>query len=138
MSRTRHQIDALIQGAIDDLDDRALALRSLYIAGTPIDPAGVADALDRTLRDQSEGWRGLASYADGVDAVGATLRRGHGLLMEAPEPVCAAVAAVLERRGVSASILGSSLRRSDVRVLVLGRSYMVAGAFAFERRAERQ
>lgn len=105
--------------------------RSLYFAGTPIDPLAVAEALDQTIRSVSEGWRSIADYSGRVEAA---LRAGHGLLMDAPEPVCRAIAAVLENASVRTSIVGSAPARTGYSALLLGRSYTIARAFAFERR----
>ncbi len=105
--------------------------RSLYFTGAPRDPGAVAAALDHVVRDGSDGWRSLPGYAGPVEA---TLRRGHGLFMVGPEPVCVAVAAVLEDAAIRTSILGDVAARAAHQALVLGRSYVVAQAFAFERR----
>jgi hypothetical protein len=106
--------------------------RSLYFIGTPLDPRGLAEILDGVVHTASEGWRRLSDYAGGAEA---RLRIGHGLLMNAPESLCAIVAATLDGAGVRASILGSAGAHPGYRVLVLGRSYAIARAFAFERRA---
>ena len=105
--------------------------RSLYFAGTPLRPTIVAERLDRVIRDMSETWRGLAD----IESVGRKLQSGHGMLMEAPESVCAAVSAALEGEGVQTSTLGSTpAQHFGKQVLVLGRSYVIASAFAFENR----
>jgi hypothetical protein len=83
------------------------------------------------VRTASEGWRRLSDYTDRAEA---TLRTGHGLLMHAPESVCAVVAAALDDGGVCTSILGGAGPHPGHRVLLLGRSYAIARAFAFERR----
>jgi hypothetical protein len=105
--------------------------RSLYFTGTPINPRALADKLDRIIRSSSEGWRSIADYGDSTEDA---LRSGHGLLMRAPEPTCVAVAATLEDAGVGTSILGRAPSRPGYRVLLLGHSYVIAQAFAFERR----
>jgi hypothetical protein len=106
--------------------------RSLYFMGTPVDPRRLAATLDGVVRTASEGWRRLSDYAEHAEA---RLRAGHGLLMNAPESVCATVAAALDDAGVGTSILGSAVAHPGHRVLLLGRSYAIARAFAFERRA---
>jgi len=108
--------------------------RSLHFSGTPIDPRLVTETLERALLDGSEGWRGLTDYAGSDDNVERLLRAGHGLLMRAPESVCAAAAALLEDAGVRTSILGNAPARPGKRVLLVGRSYVIASAFVFERR----
>jgi hypothetical protein len=107
---------------------------SLYFSGAPVAPHRVAETLERALLDASEGWRGLTSYAGSVDNVERLLRAGHGLLMSAPESICAAAAALLEGMGVSTSILGHAPAHLGKRVLLFGRSYVIASAFFFERR----
>jgi len=106
--------------------------RALYFIGTPLDPRSLAATLDDVVRTAAEGWRRLSDYADRAEA---RLRTGHGLLMDAPESVCATVAASLEDAGVRTSILGNATGHPGYRVLLLGRSYAIARAFAFERRA---
>lgn len=109
-------------------------VRSLYFSGTALRPTIVAERLERVIRDMSKTWRGLADYAGNIDSVGRQLQGGHGMLMKAPESVCAAVSAALEGEGVRTSTLGSATARSGKRALVLGRSYVIANAFAFENR----
>jgi len=108
--------------------------RSLYFTGRPLRPTEVAERLERVIRGMSNTWRGLADYAGSIDMVGRQLRAGHGMLMNAPESVCAGVAAALEGEGVRTSIPGSAPARSGKQALVLGRSYVIANAFAFENR----
>jgi len=112
--------------------------RSVYFSGTPIRPRSVAEDLDRAIKADSASWRGLHEYAGSVDAVERQLRAGHGMLMNAPEPVCSVVARVLEAEGVQCSILGRAPARSGLRVLLLGRSYVIAAGFAFEHHDDRK
>lgn len=114
------------------LVEYAAPIRSLYFSGTPLGPRGVVEEIDRAIRADSSSWRALHDYADSNDAVERLLRAGHGLLMNAPEPVCAVAAQVLESHGVRCSILGHAPPRSGMRALLLGRSYVIAAGFAFE------
>ncbi len=109
-------------------------MRSLYVSGRPHDPRTLAERFDRVIRDGSAGWRGLVHYAGRVNDVERLLRVGVGLLMNAPESVCVAGAALLEDAGLGASVLGSLSAQRGQRALVLGRSYVIAGGFAFARR----
>ncbi|MCE9577176.1 MAG: hypothetical protein K8W52_28770 [Deltaproteobacteria bacterium] len=119
-----------------------LALRdapsgSLFFNGTPADPAAVAATLDATVRAVTDGWRALADYADLGRDVEVALRAGHGVLMTGPEPVCSAVAAALATAGVTTSTLGyAASSHRPCRALILGRSYLLAQEFAFERCAD--
>ena len=109
--------------------------RSLYVTGTPLRPRSVAEEIERAIRADSSSWRGLHEYAGSIEAVERLLGAGHGMLMDAPEPVCAVAARVLEAAGVQCSILGRAPARTGMRVLLLGRSYIVASGFAFEQLA---
>ena len=109
--------------------------RSVYFSGTPIDPRSLAERLDRVVDATSEGWRRLASYTGGPDDVARRLRSGHGLVMNAPESICAAVASALEDAGVQASVVGAARARPGNRLLLFGHSYVIASAFVFERRS---
>jgi hypothetical protein len=111
--------------------------RSLYFTGTPLRPRSVAGDIEHAIRADSASWRGLHEYAGTADAVERLLGAGHGMLMGAPEPVCAVAARVLEAAGVQCSILGHTQARPVMRVLVLGRSYVVAVGFAFEDRGRK-
>lgn len=107
---------------------------SVYFNGTPEDPAAVAAAMDRAVREVTAGWRSLADYADLGRDVEAALRGGHGLLMAGPEPVCTVVAAALAAAGVATSTHGyTASSHRPCRALILGRSYLFAQQFAFER-----
>lgn len=108
--------------------------RSLYFSGTPLRPRSVAEELERAIRPDSLSWRGLYEYAGSTDAVQRLLDAGHGMLMNAPEPVCAVAARVLEAAGLQYSILGRAPARPGMRVLLLGGSYVIAAGFAFEHR----
>lgn len=111
--------------------------RSLYFSGTPLDPRSVAEHVDRAIRADSSSWRGLQEYAGSTEAVARLLGAGHGLLMDAPELVCVVAARVLEAAGVQCSILGHAPPRTGMRVLLLGRSYVIASGFAFEELSSR-
>jgi len=89
--------------------------RSLYFTGRPLKPRSVAEEVDRAIRADSSSWRGLHEYAGSTDAVERLLSAGHGMLMDAPEPVCAVAARVLEAAGVQCSILGRAPARTSVR-----------------------
>ncbi len=108
--------------------------RSLYFSGTAVSPATLAETLDRVIREVSDDWRALGAYAGRSADVQRRLAAGHGLLMNAPESVCARVAVVLDEAGVGTSTLGQAPARPGKRALLLGRSYVIATAFEFERR----
>lgn len=107
--------------------------RSLYFSGTPLRPREVAEQIERDIRDASGSWRGLHDYATSTEAVERSLRDGHGMLLQAPAPVCCVVAQILEAAGIQCSILGNAPVRPGKRVLLLGRSYVIASGFAFAR-----
>jgi hypothetical protein len=109
--------------------------RSLYFSGTPLRPRSIAENLDGAIRADSASWRGVHEYAGSTDDIERQLRTGHGMLMDAPEPVCAVAATVLEAHGVQCSILGLAPARPGMRVLSLGGSYVIAAGFAFENRS---
>ena len=110
--------------------------RALYFSHGSARPRSVVEEVERAVRDLSGSWRGLRDHGSSADAIDRQLRSGHGLLMTAPEPVCAVVARVLENEGVLCSIVGNgpSPPHPGKKVLLLGRSYVIAGGFAFEAR----
>jgi hypothetical protein len=106
--------------------------RSLYFSGRPLGAQSVADEVERAIRADSSSWRSLHEYAGSTKAVERLLNAGHGMLMNAPESVCKVAAQVLEAHGVRCSILGHAPARPGMRVLLLGRSYVIAAGFAFD------
>jgi hypothetical protein len=106
--------------------------RSLYVFGKPENPPEVAQAIERAIQAASASWRSLRDYECSIDSVAGLLRAGHGMLMHAPEPICNVASRILEPAGVQCSILGGAPARPGKRVVVLGRSYVVASGFAFE------
>jgi putative component of toxin-antitoxin plasmid stabilization module len=105
-------------------------MRSLYFVGTPLRPRDLAERIDLAIRDASESWRGLSDYAGSIDAAAKRLADRHGMLTYAPESVCAVAGRVLEAEGVQCSILGAAAPRPGLRVLLLGRSFVIASGFA--------
>ncbi len=113
------------------LTDYSEPTKELFIAGTTFDPTRLANQLDEYIRTQTDGWRTLAAY-ETMDAV-ELLAGGHGLLLRAPESICSGAAALLGAEGVKASVLGHAKARGAKHLLLLGRSYVIAEAFAFKK-----
>jgi hypothetical protein len=109
-------------------------VRSLYFSGAPREPAKAVERLAMAIHDASESWRSLQHYAGPAEKVELLLRAGHGNLMNAPEAICSVAVRVLEAEGVQSSILGNAAPRPGKRVLLLGRSYVIASGFTFEGR----
>jgi hypothetical protein len=107
-------------------------LRSVYFSGAPRDAAKAVERLAIAIHDVSESWRSLQHYAGPAEKVERLLCAGHGNLMSAPEAICSVAARVLEAEGVLSSILGSAAPRAGKRVLLLGRSFVIASGFSFE------
>ncbi len=107
--------------------------RSLYFSGAPSRPTELSHELEAAVRNASESWRGLEDCGTSIAGIERSLRSGHGMLMTAPESLATIAASVLEAAGVQCSIFGNAPARPGKRVLLLGRSYVVAGGFAFER-----
>ncbi|MFC1611118.1 hypothetical protein ACFL6C_09175 [Myxococcota bacterium] len=61
------------------------------------------------------------------------LAGGHGQFMDGPKRLVEEVKAVLEGAGGRCSLIDGHTPRGDSRVLLLGRSFVVAEAFWFER-----
>jgi hypothetical protein len=106
--------------------------RTLYFSGTPLRPREVSLGVERAIRDASGSWRGLQDYAASPETVERVLRGGHGMLMRAPASICSLAAKLLEGAGIQCSILGDARPRVGMKALLLDRSYVVAGGFAFE------
>jgi hypothetical protein len=108
---------------------------TLFFAGRPSRSRVLADAIAGAVRDASGGWRSLADHGTSADAIARALSSGHGLVLRAPAPICAAAAAILEAAGVAPSVVigarGGAAR--PLQVLLLGVGALVADAFAFER-----
>jgi hypothetical protein len=107
---------------------------ALYIAGEQSERRGVVAQVERVIRDATQGWRALRDYRR-LAEVHDVVRAGHGLFMNGPQPVCQAVAEVLEAADLRCSTLAGAAPRGVYRALILGRSYVIARTFAFELRA---
>lgn len=118
------------------LVDHTESWQSVYFRGTPLHPRALADRLGAVVQAASDGWRDLSTYAGRPHDVERFLRAGYGCLMRAPRSVCAVVAAALEDAGISTSILADARAPQALRVLLFGRSYVIANRFVFERRDE--
>jgi len=93
--------------------------------------AGLLPELAARIRLASGGWRTAEEYLK-LGGRGV-LHEGHGLLLRAPEPIAAMVAAALQSAGAVPSVVldpAGRLRR-PVRALVLGKSFVIAEAFRF-------
>ena len=106
--------------------------RSLFFYGRPANPRKATAILEREIRSDTDSWRGLRDYHLSIDSAKHLLSAGHGKLIDAPDSVCTAAARLLEGLGIQCSIVGGSHRFRGERLLLLGRSYVVAGGFAFE------
>jgi hypothetical protein len=108
---------------------------SVFVSGRAAAPSALVAELERALRDRSAGWRGLADHDASRVSAGRVLTAGYGLLLRGPLASCDLAVATLARAGVDASTVASRSRPADVRVLLLGRSFVIAGGFRHERPA---
>lgn len=120
------------------LDSHALLLdhtqssQTIMISRRPEDPMALVDSLDQAICSQTNGWRALSAYAM-MDSA-ELLEGGHGVLLTAPVDVCDALMPPLEAAGAGPYYSpGKQTQRAGTqRLLLLGRSYVVAEAFSFE------
>jgi len=112
-------------------------IQTIMISGRPSNPTDLVSKLDEETRTQTDGWRSLSSY-ENMDSA-ELLQGGHGLLLTAPEPVCAALMPLLNDAGAKPyNSPGRSVERDDnQRLLLLGGSYVIARAFAFASKSSR-
>lgn len=112
--------------------DHQIARIGVTFYGRLADPDRLAVRIDEKIRRQTSGWRSLADYAN-MDP-SDMLRGGFGLFMSAPSAICSTVVPMLQAAGLTISPLGESRRMDRRRLLLMGRSYVVAASFAFEER----
>tara|TARA_R110002096_G_scaffold44524_1_gene119675 strand:- start:45102 stop:46316 length:1215 start_codon:yes stop_codon:yes gene_type:complete len=120
------------------LDTHALLLdhtqssQTIMISGRPENSEALVGRLDQEIRSQTNGWRALSAYA--IMDSAELLEGGHGVLLTAPEDVCAALMPLLQKAGANPYYSpGQQTQRAGTqRLLLLGRSYVVAEAFSFE------
>lgn len=102
----------------------------LYVAGKADDPKPVITAIDENVCAVTHGWRAAREYIErGGSPTDDILRGGHGLLLRAPETIADAAERVLRDFGIRSSRLVRSASCRRVRLLLLGRSYVIAEAF---------
>jgi hypothetical protein len=109
--------------------------RHVFFNGSTKNPGAVCTKLANAINEKTAGWRELDHYAGGKAHVQAVLAGGYGALIHAPLPVCQAVAAVLRAENIRASIPAGGSAQAGKKVLLLERSYVIAGEFAFEQLA---
>lgn len=105
----------------------------LYVAGRPIDAGKVVNQIDARIQSMTDGWRTLERYVNVSPET--LLAGGHGLFMRAPESICTAVTEVLKDAGIGATTPGRRLEGGRQRLLLLGRSYVIANDFGFQPNA---
>lgn len=101
---------------------------TLYFTGKPVAQEVTEEELRLEVRRVTEGWRHYEDYRCGADLAG-----GFGMLAEGPEIVMAAMANVLSRSGVKPSTIIWQQMKRDRLALLLGRNFVIAEAFRFER-----
>lgn len=106
---------------------------ALYIAGERSERRGIVARIEQVIHDATQGWRALRDYRH-LAAVHDLVRDGYGLFMNGPQPLCQAVAEVLEAADLRCSMLAGAAPRTENRALILGESYVIAREFAFELR----
>ncbi len=125
--------EALLLNQHPVLQNYKQPIQTIMISARAPNPAEVTRKLDDEVRAQTKGWRSLIEYAN-MDTT-ELLRGGHGVLMHAPESVCAALLPLLDTLGAKPYYGpgGSTVRGANKCVLLLGQSFVIAEAFSFVR-----
>jgi hypothetical protein len=101
----------------------------LHFYGRASAPDKLEAAIAGAVTRATKGWRGFENYRNR----NAPLAGGYGLLLSAPVSVASVVQRHLEDAGIECSLLGRITPAGINQVLVLGRSFIVAEAFRFEK-----
>ncbi len=106
---------------------------ALYISSKPDDPESSIDELSRVADSYFLGWRPLSRYLNEHVSAAEILTSGYGLLLRGPRGFVEAAESVLAAHGVQRQLHKGSGFRGRFRVLELGRNFVVAERFEFER-----
>jgi hypothetical protein len=105
----------------------------LFFSGTPADPQGVVATVRRAVVTASQGWRTFDQYAN---PAAINLDR-FGVLMHGPTSLVELVSSILSSAGLKTRALPhvrySFTPDHTLQALILGRSFVIANEFAFEK-----
>ncbi len=107
------------------------AWMKLFVSCARQCPPTFASTLAKQVTLATGGWRDGVHYL-GVRRCAETLADGFGCLMNAPGSLAQQAAESVRAHGANASLLPERPARPGHRVLLLGRSFVVARAFRFE------
>lgn len=116
------------------LVDYEEARARVYIADAAGEPFVVATEIEQAIMHRFAGWRRPERYENESFCASELLEVGHGLLLRGPVSMCAAATKVLVAHGIRSTTMSGLAPRWPRSVLLLGRSYVIASAFVFERR----
>jgi hypothetical protein len=106
----------------------------LFLATPAEKPRTVLAALREIVSSRCAGWRTFDEYANDQVSPEAVLEQGYGTLLKAPTPVVQAVDAVLKGFSLASTQLPFRSKQAPARLLLLGRSFLIAEEFQLEPR----
>ena len=106
---------------------------SVYLAGPVGCPVDVVNRLYKAVAMETNEWRSASRYLnDSVDLC-EMLESGFGMLFRAPKRIGRSMAQVLFEAGARSTNLPYGVKCTEGVVLVMGRSFVVANDFEYER-----
>jgi hypothetical protein len=124
-----HYPDVHVLGEHPLLLDFHEPMQQLFILGKSSDAAELVARIDSRVRMATDGWRTLERYCE-MDPQ-TLLEGGHGLFVRAPTSLCSEIAPLLTEAGLKVSLLDGPSCGANLRLLLLGQSYVIARSFDF-------
>jgi hypothetical protein len=103
----------------------------IYLAGSPTDPYRTASMIHEALLTHFKSWRGYSSY--GIGNLVQLLSSGWGLLYRGPSEAASLIVDILDSEMIEYSSLNSGRTQGEVKLLLLGRNYVVANDFRISK-----
>lgn len=130
--KTRGFAAMLIRDEHPLLLDYQMSWTELSFKGTPSDSEGLVIELSDLIHKLSQGWRALPRYLNNLIITIDLLQSGGGVLWRGPEIYGTAIASSLEGWGLRVGTRRLREPLSNVEIMLLDRSYVVAESFSSE------
>jgi len=114
------------------LRDYSEGRSSLLLESKVADPEVILHSLDELCSRQFRGWRSLDRYLNPQVAPELLLEQGYGLLLEGPSDFVRAAHELLSRSRIQTQIRPLANSPIETRVLMIGRSFVVADSFVVQ------
>lgn len=105
---------------------------SLFLESKVVDAQNVLHSLDGLCSEEFRGWRPLSRYLNSQASPERILAQGYGVLLQGPSDFVRAASKLIARSGIDSQVQPLAESPVETRVLLVGRSFVVADSFEVE------